>query len=253
MSLRDGLLLSFGTLTRIPVPPPSVVDQRSGSVAMLAAPLAAGPLGVGVTVLLLVGDRLGVPGTVVGLLAAAALAWGTRMLHLDGVSDTVDGLTASTDRARSLEVMRSGTAGPAGVVTLVVVLGVQTFAFASLSHSVWGSVLAGAAVCVSRLALGAACLRGIPAARPRDGLGAAVAGSVRVVRYAAVWLAVSAAWWWLADRADAGVGGGLAPVLSTAAVLACVRVAVRRLGGITGDVLGACVEVALLVLLVCVA
>lgn len=251
MTLRDGWRLAVGTLTRIPVPPPAAVDQTTGGVAMLAAPLAALPLGAGVTAVLLASDALSLPRLLGGLLAAAFLAWATRMLHLDGVSDTVDGLTASTSRERSLEVMRSGTAGPAGVVTLLVVIGVQAIGFGVLGVHPWGAVLAGAAVCWSRLALGAACLRGVPAARP-GGLGAAVAGSVRVLRYAVLWLLVTAGWWWLAAAAEAGLGGWLAPVVASLAVGACVRLAVQRLGGITGDVLGACVEVALLVLLVCV-
>ncbi|MGN0065525.1 MAG: adenosylcobinamide-GDP ribazoletransferase, partial [Nocardioides sp.] len=245
MTLRDGFLLSLGTLTRIPVPPPAVVDRTTGGVAMLAAPVTVLPLGAGVAVVLALGHLAGAPALLSGLLAAAFLAWATRLLHLDGVSDTVDGLTASTDRERSLEVMRSGTAGPAGVVTLVVILGVQTLGFASLSGTVWGTLLAGAAVCWSRVALAVACARGVPAARP-GGLGAAVAGSVRGLRLALLWVPVTAVWWVVADRADAGVGGWVAPLLSTVAVVACVRLAVRRLGGVTGDVLGACVEAALL-------
>jgi adenosylcobinamide-GDP ribazoletransferase len=251
MSLRDGVLLSVGTLTRIPVPPPRTVDRVSGGVAMAFAPLAVAPLAVGLTVLLLAGHRLGLPPTAVGLLAVGYLAWATRMLHLDGISDTVDGWTASRDRERSLEVMRSGTAGPAGVVTLVVVLGLQAVALGQLSTSSWGAVTAGTAVVASRAALTLACTRGVPAARP-DGLGAAVAGTVPPLVTAAVLCASWTVLWLAGSRWDAGMGVLLAPALSVLAVLACLRVAVRRLGGVTGDVLGAVVELSFTVTLVCV-
>ena len=58
------------------------------------------------------------PTLVTGVLAVAVLALGSRALHLDGLSDTVDGLTASYDRERSLAVMRTGTSGPAGTAAL---------------------------------------------------------------------------------------------------------------------------------------
>ena len=106
-----------------------------------------------------------------------------------------------------------------------------------------------------RLALTWACRRGVPAARP-DGLGALVAGSVRPVIPAtatAATLAVAAA----AVAISATVAGGrlgwtlpLAVAAGLAAAFAVQRHAVRRLGGITGDVLGALTEIATTVTLV---
>jgi adenosylcobinamide-GDP ribazoletransferase len=111
-----------------------------------------------------------------------------------------------------------------------------------------------AAMVTSRLALTWACRRGVPAARP-EGLGALVAGSVRPVIPAAATSAVLAAaaaavvisaaagrplGWTLPIAIAAGLG----------AALAVQRHAVRRLGGITGDVLGALAEVAATVTLV---
>ncbi len=252
MSVRDAALLAVGTLTRIPVPAPATVDPPTARLAMAFAPLAVLPLGVAVTLTLGATQLLDVHPVVRGLLAVALLAFGTRMLHLDGLSDTVDGLTASTDPERSLAVMRSGTAGPAGVVTLSVVVTAQAIGFASLSEHWWSAALAGLAVCWSRLALGAACLRGVPAARP-DGLGAAVAGTVPLALFAPVALLLTAAWWWVAREAGTGWAGCVAPVAAGAALVVALGSCVRRLGGITGDVLGAAVELALVVLLVSVA
>jgi adenosylcobinamide-GDP ribazoletransferase len=176
-------------------------------------------------------------------LALGAAALLTRGLHLDGLSDTADGLAASYDRQRALAVMRRGDVGPAGVVTVVLVLGVQAAALAQVP-----AALAPAAALVGltagRLAVTLACVRGMPPARP-DGLGAAVVGSVPVAPLVVVVAVVTA----LAGSATALAGAGLLPgalavpvgLAAAAVLLARCR---RRLGGVSGDVLGACVEVA---------
>lgn len=252
MSLRDAWRLALGTLTRIPVRPPEVIDRPTAARAMLLAPVTAVPLAVGVGLLVWWGGQGGPAPLATGLLAVALLALATRMLHLDGLSDTVDGLTASTDRARSLEVMRSGTAGPSGVVALLVVLGLQAVSLAALAAHELGPLLAAACVVASRGALSVACARGIPAARP-DGLGATVAGSVHPAAAAGAWVVSATPVWLLALLSGVDLGGLLAPVLAAVALAGALVVARRRLGGVTGDVLGACVELTLVVLLLCVA
>lgn len=251
-SLRDGWRLSLGTLTRIPVRPPETIHRSTAGTAMLLAPVTALPLAAGAGLLVWWGGEGGMTPLAAGLLTVGLLAWATRMLHLDGLSDTVDGLTASTDRARSLEVMRSGTAGPSGVVALVVVLGLQAVSLSALTAHDQGPFLAAACVVASRGALPIACARGIPAARP-DGLGATVAGAVHPAAAGLVWLTTSGLVWLAALLPGVDLGGLLAPVLAVLALAVSLRVAVGRLGGITGDVLGACVEMMLVVLLLCVA
>ena len=150
--------------------------------------------------------------------------------------------------------MRTGTSGPAGTLAVVLVVGLQAVGFGALTlgPSAATCVLAGAAVLVSRCALATACARPVPSARA-EGLGATVAGTVPVWAATASWVLGGAllagvgysavpgddAWW----RAAAAAG------LAAVAVLAVVRRCTRRLGGVTGDVLGAGVEVALAVLL----
>ena len=100
------------------------------------------------------------------------------------------------------------------------------------------------AMATGRLAATVACLRGIPAARP-DGLGALVAGTVRWPEVVAGALGVAAVSLLAGPvRGPVSVAAGLA-----AALLVLVQ-ARRRLGGITGDVLGALVEVAQTVTLI---
>lgn len=244
----DALRLAVGTLTVLPTGSVTV-DRPTARGAMLLAPLAVLPLGLLTVVLAGTGAALGWPRLVVSLLCLAGLALGTRALHLDGLADTVDGLGAGWDRERALAVMRRGDVGPMGVVALVLVLGLQASAVSAVADG-WPAALGlGVLVCGSRAALAVVCRVGVPAARP-TGLGAAVAGSVPGPAAVAVALGLAAvlalAWSLLGGLWWAGVLTGLAAMAAAALLTGwCVR----RLGGVTGDVMGAAVEVALAVLL----
>jgi adenosylcobinamide-GDP ribazoletransferase len=251
--LADAWRLAVGTLSALPVPPPAGVDRRRAGTAMVLAPLAVVPLGLAVLAVAVVGNALGLAPLLVALLALGALALGTRCLHLDGLSDVADGLTASYDRERSLAVMKTGTSGPAGTVAVVLVLGIQAVGLAGVlaGPSAWrAGALAGLAVCVSRAALAACCVEGMRPARA-DGLGRTYTQTVPPAVAGLVWLlggtalAVAGPWagldWWR---------GPVAAAVALLVVAAVVARAVRRFGGVTGDVFGAAVECALAALLV---
>ena len=251
-NLRDGWLLATGTLTVIRVPPPSQVDRRVAGMAMALAPIAVLPLALAAALVALLGDRVDLPPLATTYAVVLTLALGNRALHWDGLADTADGLTASYSPARSLEVMRTGAAGPAGVVAIVLVTGLQAAALLPIVRHEDGWLVVGLLVCASRVCLALACLRGVPAART-DGLGAVHIGSVSAVAAGASLL--------VAIAAAATAGALLGSVATTVAGLVLMVVAlaalllrcVRRLGGITGDVLGASVEVSLAVLLLAAA
>lgn len=247
--MRDAWRLAVGTLTAIPTPPPGRVDRRNAGLAILLAPLTVLPVIVVVVLLHTAVSDGAVPPFVAAVLAVGATALWSRGLHLDGLADTVDGLAAGDDRERSLAVMRAGDIGPSGVTTVVLVLLLQVGALGSLLPSRRGTALAVAALLASRYALAWGCSRRVPAAR-HTGLGATVAGSVSDVALAGSGLIV------LALGTGVGVLGGApwyaAPLVVVAACLATawlLGVAVRRVGGMTGDVLGACIEISLTVAL----
>ncbi|NYI78776.1 adenosylcobinamide-GDP ribazoletransferase [Nocardioides panzhihuensis] len=256
MLVRDAWRLAVGTLTAMPVPPPEHVDRRRAGVAMVLAPLASLPLALGAAAIALLGQLAGLPHLVTALLAIGVVVVGNRALHLDGLADTVDGMAASYDRERSLEVMKTGTSGPAGVTAIVLVLGLQVAGLASVLAGEGGvrlAVLVLVAVCASRAALAMCCTRGIRPAR-EDGLGRTFTQTVPPLVTVLVWTVVAAAlagagaWaglpWWR---------GALAVAVAAAVVGAIILRAIRRFGGVTGDVFGAAVEAALAALLVTLA
>ena len=241
----DGLRLAFGTLTAVPTPPPSVVDRRTAMRAMLLAPVTAVPPALVAVLAHLLVTTGAVPSPVAAAVVLGVLAVWSRGLHLDGLADTVDGLASGFDRERALEVMRRGDVGPSGVAALVILLLTQCAALSTLLVTRRGVVLVVVAVLASRYVLAWGCWERTPAARP-TGLGAAVAGSVPTLAAAAassIMLGVGVAVPVLfASRWYAG------PLIVVAATLGAgwvLLVTVRRLGGVTGDVLGATVEVAL--------
>jgi adenosylcobinamide-GDP ribazoletransferase len=178
------------------------------------------------------------PPFVVATLAVGGLAATTAALHWDGLADTADGLAVPAGRDDRLAVMRRSDIGPVGTLTTCVVALLQIGALSSLvaaDHAVSGWLLT---VAVSRAALPLVCLRGTPVARP-DGLGAIVIGHVpRAGTTAVVTVVLVAGGLTVATP----VRGWLAALTGFAIALALRQAAIRRLGGLTGDVLGAVVE-----------
>ena len=251
--MREAWRLALGTFTAIRTAAPRHVDEHVLGGAMLLAPVTAVPAGlVWVALGALVVPGL-VPALVAAVLAVVTTALLSRALHLDGLADLADGLTSGHDPSRSLEVMRRGDTGPAGVAALVLVLLLDVAGLASLLGSAIGTTLAVAALLASRLACAVCARDGIPAARA-DGLGQGVAGTVSrprlagLVTAAVVLAGCSSA---LVGRPSYAAALVLVGVVISAVLTAVVvrRHAVRRLGGVTGDVIGAAIEISLAVAL----
>lgn len=242
-----GARLALSWLTVLPVPAPRV-DERTCRHAISFAPVAGALIGGFGAGLLWVLTALGAPNLLAGPLVVAALVLITRGMHVDGLADTVDGLGCYGPPERALSVMRDGATGPFAVVTLVIVLLTQSVALAELvGAGRWPTVILACAA--GRAAFVVCCRSGVPAARP-EGMGALVAGSQPGWVVAAWWLVLLAAGvvavpgiWWL----------GVVGVGASGAVLVVFAGHVRRrLGGITGDVLGAASELGTtIVLAVC--
>ena len=228
-----GPLESAALLTVLRVPARAAASTRgvlpwAPLVGLVLGAIAAG---VGTAGAYLVSPLTG------GVLAIAALAALTRGLHLDGLADTADGLGPLRGRERALEVMRQGDVGPFGVVTLLLTVLLQVAAAATLLDADRGWTALAAAPLVARLAMARTGLPGVPMAAG-SALGQSVAGTVSA-RWLAGWVFVTAALFTVADQAllVSAVAGLLAAEL-------LLRRARARLGGVTGDVMGAMGETA---------
>lgn len=236
-----GVRLALTTLTVLPLRV-TRVDRAAAGVAMSVAPAVGALLGLVLAGLLAGLTALGAPPLVAGGVTVGGAALLTRGLHLDGLADTVDALGSYRPAPDALAVMKKPDIGPFGVTAVAVTLIVQAAALASVGP---GAVIV--AWAAGRLAGPVAARRHVPAARP-EGLGALVAGTVPgpVVVLAAMVVAGAAV---LAVPGRPWLG----PAAVTAALLVALLVvghAVRRFGGITGDVIGAAVEAGTTVALV---
>jgi adenosylcobinamide-GDP ribazoletransferase len=172
------------------------------------------------------------PPTVLAWLLVVWLAGVSGAFHLDGLADAADGLLSSRPRDRILEIMKDSRVGVMGVVVVVLVLGLKAAALASLASDVrWRAVLlmpvAGRCALVFQMAL-------LPAARKEDGVGRLFLGK----RSPFEWLwagAVLAGVSWL-TAAGAGL---LCSGVSVGLVLLFALFCYRKVGGATGDTLGA--------------
>ena len=243
LPLRSAL----GLFTILPVRAVPEIGRPDAARAVLWLPVAGLLLSVPAAGVLL-GVQAG-GGSAPRRLLAAALAIGvlallTGGLHLDGLADTADGLGSRRPRDEALAIMRRSDVGPFGVVALLFTVLVQVTALATVTAGWPGAAALAVAAVTGRTAVVLATGPGSPAARP-DGFGALVAGATsaraRITAVAvllAAAAATAAAWgWYPAARAVIAVLAGLC----AAGLLR--RLAVRLLGGMTGDVFGALVEV----------
>jgi adenosylcobinamide-GDP ribazoletransferase len=169
------------------------------------------------------------PAVLAALLAVGVDAVLTGMLHLDGLADSADGLLPPVDRERRLAIMAAPDVGAFGMVVLVLVLAGRVAALASLTPEpllvagLWAAARAGMAVTMAA----------VPYARAS---GAASGFAGRRAAPAVLSLLAAGA---LVAAVLGGWAGATTTAASAAAFAAVIALAVRRLGGYTGDVLGA--------------
>lgn len=257
--MPEALRLALTTFTVAPVRSAADLSRRTAGRAMELAPLVGLLLGL-VAAGIMYAARLLQPDPAATLLPAilgiATLALLTRGLHLDGLADLTDGLGSFRDPEGTRTVMKAPDVGPLGVAALLLVLLVQIAAVQTCVLQGRGTASLLLAVATGRLTITAAC-HDTPPAVP-EGLGAMVAGTVRR-GVTSVWFALLATAFAAYAIVDPDTSGSsparvLRTVLAVALALLVARGvrrhAARRVGGLSGDVLGALSEIATAVCLV---
>ncbi len=234
--MLSPLLLAFSFLTRLPVLREKAYQQRDFGASFGWFPLVGAVVG---GIAAAAGYGLVSAGSDPRIAAFAALlllVLLTGALHLDGLADTADGLMSGKEPARALAIMKEPHTGPFGYTAIFLVL-IGKFAALSVLFGEGRFAVAAAALAAARWAMVAAAYR---ARYPRtQGTGAAFIGHLTPLTLAAA-TAVMAAFAPLA-------GVGTMALFAAAALfiaLALRAYAARRIGGVTGDILGAVNEVA---------
>lgn len=244
-----GLLIALSFLTIIPVR----LRAETTEMQMLGAAVFFPIVGI------MLGAAAAASGEIFGFLFSPEISAALMLLvllvmtgglHMDGLSDTFDALASKAGRERRLDIMKEGPAGPVGVTAMVFTLALKYLALLSLTNMTYFVYYAAIVFMpmVGRWAMLAGMLVGRPARA--DGLGRIYIGRLGWGRFAGATLVLAAL------MAGPGLlGNSYAPVdwaVMAAVVLVFIymyvllfnRVAVKRFGGLTGDVLGAMGETA---------
>jgi adenosylcobinamide-GDP ribazoletransferase len=229
-----GLLGAVSFLTRVPVG--GAGAQEAGELATSVPWFPVVGAGVGLAEAgVYAGARVLLPPLVAAALAVVAGIGLTGAFHEDGLGDTADAFAGGTDRDSTVRILKDPRLGTFGVLAVASSLLLRVAAVAALPPAAAVAALP-AAGALSR-AVAVATMTALPAAAD-TGLGAsyvralsrprALAGVAAGLLVAVALLGVTALW--------AAAAAGLA-----AALLG--RLAVGRIGGVTGDVLGAIQQV----------
>ncbi|GHC66932.1 adenosylcobinamide-GDP ribazoletransferase [Neogemmobacter tilapiae] len=232
--LRNDLLSALALLTRLPLPP----HQPTAAASAWAWPLA----GLAVALIASLPLTLHLPPTITAALILGLQAMLTGGLHEDGLADCADGFWGGHSRERRLEIMKDSRIGSYGVLALLIVTLLRWTALTSviaMGGAFW-ALIAVAALSRAPMALLMALM---PNARP-GGLSRAVgrpAVSTALAGLAlASILALPAFGFWLIP----------ALIITVAVTLALAFTAQTKIGGQTGDVLGASQQLAEAALLI---
>lgn len=232
---------AFSLLTRLPVPVDRATSADRAAAAVWAWPLTGMAIGLmgGLTAHVL--WALGVNSGLSALAAIGTMVLVTGGLHEDGLADTADGLGPDVSREQRFEIMKDSRVGSFAVIALALALMARWGALSQF-HGWQLTGLLVAAAAGSR-SLMAAAMAIVPPAR-QTGLSAMI-GRPRA-NAALLGLAIAL----FATLRIMGWPGMIALLVAMLAALPVLMLAQRRLGGQTGDILGAaqiCAEIGFLV------
>ena len=218
---------AFAVLTRLPV---KASFERTAE-ATWAFPVVGACVGVLVLAIALVADWAGLSlGLSAGLAIAAAVIV-TGAMHEDGLADSADGLWGGWTPARRLDIMRDSHIGTYGVLALILVIILRFSAVSAVMNNLYFGGLVAAAV-LSRAAI-PFVMTLLPHARA-DGLSVQTGRPSGTTAAMGAVLALALSWMCI----------GFVPTVFAACVcggmtVAVMKIAKAKIGGQTGDILGA--------------
>jgi adenosylcobinamide-GDP ribazoletransferase len=226
------LRMAASFVTILPVASSKPAGDGAVARATWALPIAGLLVGLAGAFVYKVAIRCGLTPNLAALLALVMTALITGALHEDGLADTADGLGGGRTRERKLEIMRDSRIGTYGVCALILSFGLRWSALATIGSPFAVTLALCAAHAASRAGV-PAFMTLVPPARP-DGLSASAGappGRSVAVAFALGTLALALA---------LGPAKALVSViLLSLAGLMLARLAIRQIGGQTGDILGA--------------
>ncbi|MBI1736220.1 MAG: adenosylcobinamide-GDP ribazoletransferase [Candidatus Rokubacteria bacterium] len=235
----SGLTVAARYLTILPIPGGAAGGLERVGRAAAWFPVVGFAIGAAVVIVERVTVRF-FPPLLVALLVVTAWKLASGGLHLDGLADCFDGLVGH-DASHRLAIMRDSRIGAFGAIGLILFLFLEIAAIVELPSSARIGVLLVAPTIGRTMPVLVARLF---ASARADGHGAAFRGGLgRVAAPAALTIALVTA------LGALGWAGVVALAVATVAAVALGRFMAARLGGVTGDVLGASVEVAELAVL----
>ena len=229
---------AIGLLSRLPVRVDTQQAQARGAHPSWAYGLAGALLGALAALAAWAGLVLGLPSLAIGLLVVGTTAWVTGAMHYDGLADSLDGLWGGWSPKQRLDIMKDSHIGVYGVVGLTCILGLQAALYGQLAaQSLWPIL---GVMALSR-AMMVPLMTALPNAR---GTGLSASVGRPAPQTASLALALGAAVAALSGAWPALIG---APLGAWAVAI----VAKRKIGGQTGDILGACQQCAETCALIC--
>ena len=226
------LRMAASFVTILPVASSKPAGDGAVARATWALPIAGLLVGLAGAFVYKVAIRCGLTPNLAALLTLTTTSLITGALHEDGLADTADGLGGGRTRERKLEIMRDSRIGTYGVCALILSFGLRWSALATIGSPFAVTLALCAAHAASRAGV-PAFMALVPPARP-DGLSASAGtppGRSVAIAFALGTLALALA----LGPAKALVG----LILLSLAGMMLARLAIRQIGGQTGDILGA--------------
>ncbi len=227
-------------LTRLPVPALPNHAFAHPARAVWAYPVVGLILGLIVWLISWICSAFGLPAPIAAGIVLGALILLTGAMHEDGLADTADGLWGGHDTARRLEIMKDSRIGAYGVLALIVAMGLRWLGLTEVS---WAGLVT--ALVVSRAVMPPLMLA-LPHARSTGlshSVGAPSKGPVLIGILIAATVAIGLN----------STTGALALVVALLVAGLIGLIAKAKIGGQTGDILGAtqlCTEIAVLIVLI---